>query len=254
MSQPTVKMNPAKSQDLVLVGKQSSRKPPQERFHSYLLFERYLINLNLDKQYEKHELREVIYAKFHFLRKDSAFMILFLPEKDSRIFVTNHFLEFCLNHTAETFDNARLSFIPKQLEILSACDLAKAESDIFNDFSNIADNLFDWVSDRYGIGLAGSIFHHSYEMSATLYKEHEAFASIITVLPKPIITEKQLHLLTQNQVEILFLEKLRVTERLNDALHVEIKERADAEKKIENAGSYVEKYNIKFIGCNCYHR
>lgn len=224
--------DPANAKDVVLIGKQGSRKSPQERFHAYLLLERYLTNLNLDKQYNKSELRENIYSRFPFLRKDPVFKIIFLPDKDARVYVTKKFLEFCLEHAAETLSKNDDNFIAVQLEKLSKVEISDSEADIFAHFAVIAGDLFDWISDKYGIGLAASVFHHSYEMNAFLYKGHEAFSSIISVLPKPIITAKQLSLLTQKQVESLFLEKLEVTERLNDALHLEIKDKASTEKRL----------------------
>jgi PAS domain S-box-containing protein len=225
--------DPFNAKELVQVGKQGSRKTKQERFQTYLLFERYLINLN-QKKYTKKELRGKLLKDFSFLQEDPVFRILFLPDAEARAMVVSCFLEFCLNYTNETFGKSlQYNFIEEQLTELISIDCSNAETEVFADFSEICNELFDHVTSQYGIGLAASIFHHSYEMCAATYKEHEAFPSIITILPKPIITEQQLNLLTQNQVESLFLEKLELTKKLNEALEQEIKEKSDAQNKLK---------------------
>lgn len=225
--------DPANAPELMAVGKQSMQRSKNDRFHTYFLFERYLTNLD-QRKYSRHELRTILLKKFPFLQDDPVFFILFIPYIDAKLYIAKTFLEFCLNHTSETFNKSLdKNFIPKRLVQLASMDPTKSEAELFEEFAEISHELFDQVTHTYGIGLAASIFHHSYEMCGCLYKEHEAFSSIIMILPKAIITKEQLHLLTQNQVEALYLEKLEATERLNEALQQEIKERSAAQKKIK---------------------
>lgn len=224
---------PANAPELMAVGKQAIHRSKQERFHTYFLFERYLTNLDPKKKYTKQKLRDALLFKFSFLKNDPVFFILFIDDTAARLHIAKSFLDFCLNHTGETFGKSlKNDFIPQRLGQLASLDHTNNEEEVFEQLAEISHELFDQLTHRYGIGVAASIFHHSYEMCGFLYKEHEAFSSIITILPKPIITQEQLHLLTQNQVETLFLERLEVTERLNEALQQEIKERSEAQKKL----------------------
>ncbi|MES2430895.1 MAG: PAS domain S-box protein [Bacteroidota bacterium] len=225
---------PLNAKHLMQVSKLVDNKSIKELFHAYLSFEDYLVDHDSAKKYNRETLRVVVAQEFPFIKDEQVFKILFLNDEEAKIYLMKYFVEFCLNHTSATFARSlEEEFIEQHFIILNALDMQRSEQELVYSFSEICSELFDHVTHHFGIGLAASIFHHSYDMCAALYKDHTAFPYIITILPKLAITEQQLKTLTQNQIESLFLEKLETTERLNTVLLQEINEKIEAQNKLK---------------------
>ncbi len=224
---------PKQAEELIAIGKKNSRKPVDDLLSDYFLFERYLTNIDPEQKYSRESLRSTLQQLFPGLKNDAFFSILFLPEADKKQRLAVSFVELCLLRSIDNFGHAGNGLFDDQLKELRSLQQTAATAESLQRIQSLSDSVYQHIATNFGDQLAEKIFNFAYHETARYYKQVEVFPYLVSILPKSIVGYSQLNLLTQTQVEQIFLEKLTETEKLNWQLSQKIKEAEEAQNRAQ---------------------
>lgn len=219
---------PKQAEELIAIGRKSN-KPVDDLLSDYFLFERYLTNIDPEQKYTRESLRQAIQNLLPELRSDAFFSILFLPDKDKKQQLAISFVELCLHKAIDNFGHAGNGIFDQQLKELKQLQHSPATEESLQYIHSLSDTVYHHVATNFGGQLAEKFYNYAYQETARYYKELEVFPYLISILPRSIVGYSQLNLLTQTQIEQIFLEKLSETEKLNQQLSQKIKEAEEAQ-------------------------
>ena len=225
---------PRNAEQLIQLGHKAHNKKPDEIFHIYLLFEKYISSFEPEQKYTSQSLRQEICRLFPDLIKTDPFSILFLSDVEKKNTIACHFLADFLSSVSIQFGHAGDGFFEKKLSELDELKSRISAEQSFRDLQFLSFEIFHFVHENYGSALAGKIFERCYEKLSAKYKELEVFPHLVTLIPKEIVKREHLGIFTQSQIEQVFLDKLAETEKLNIALDQKIREQENTQKLLAN--------------------
>jgi signal transduction histidine kinase/ActR/RegA family two-component response regulator len=226
---------PRNAQQLIELGEKAPNQNINEIFQTYLLYEKYLTSIEPEQRYERHSLRETILKQFPELNSEAIFSILFLNHIEQKNTLAIQFLRSFLDNLIGKFGHAADGYLEKKVAELLSLENRKSVAESFPELQFFSFDIFQFVSNNYGNGLAGKVFERTYETFSSKYKDLEFFPHLITLIPKEIVSREHLGIFNQAQIEQAFLEKLAESERLNVALHQKIQELEITRRKAEEA-------------------
>lgn len=218
---------PKQAEELIAIGRKNKNSTADELLADYFLFERYLTNLDPEQKYTRQSLRNTIQLQFPELAHDAFFSILFIPDLDKKQRISIYFVRNCLAKAGSSFGSANGMFDSLN-ESLSVIEAAPATQQSLGQIHSFSDTLYQHIATNFGPSLAERIFNSVYQDIARYYKQLEVFPYLISILPKSIVGISQLNILTQSQVEQIYLEKQTEAERLNTQLSQKIIEAEEA--------------------------
>jgi PAS domain S-box-containing protein len=221
---------PKNAEQLIQLGSKVHRKKPDEIFHTYLLFEKYICTFEPEQKYTRQTLRESIADHFPALKSSDPFSILFLGDTEKKNTLAIQFLSSFLIALSEQFGGTAEGFFQQKQNQLNTIEHLCQNEETFKDLQFISIEIFNYVNDNYGEALAGKLFNREYQLLSTKFKELEVFPHLITLIPKEVVRREHLGIFSQSQIEQIFLEKLAETERLNKALDQKIREQETTQK------------------------
>ena len=225
--------SPRNAEQLIELGHKSMGKTPEEIFHVYLLFEKYLTSFEQDTYYDRESLREGIRLRFPAILQEPVFHLLFVSETEQKNTLAYEFLQSFLTNASDKFGRSGDGYLDKKTKELEFLGSQKKEPETFRKLQFLSFELFHFVGENYGDALAAKIFEKTYELFSTKYKELEFFPHLLTMIPKHIVGRKHLGIFTQSQIEQVFLEKLAESEQLNIALDQKVKENDQNQKLLK---------------------
>src|ERR1700742_3788944 len=99
--------SPGNAEQLIQLGHKSASKSPEEVFHNYLLFEKYLTSFEQADQQNRRSLRERVRQRFPaLLHEGSIFHILFVSEVEQKNTLAIQFLNSFLIALKDKFGRA----------------------------------------------------------------------------------------------------------------------------------------------------
>lgn len=218
---------PKRAEELIAVGRNSNNSAADELLPDYFLFERYLTNLDPEQKYTRKSLRAAIHQRFPELASDPHLSILFISDIEKKQKLSVFFLRCCLELTGESFGNAN-KYFEQMGNTVNGIEKMPASEQSLQALRDLSDKLFQNIIGNFGNSLAEKLFNSAYQHTARYYRQLEVFPHLISILPKSIVGLAQLNILTQSQVEQIYLEKQMEAERLNQQLSQKIKELEDA--------------------------
>jgi len=221
---------PKNAEQLIQLAGKAHVKTPDEVFHTYLLFEKYICTFEPEQRFTRETLRETIGTHFPELRKKDPFSILFLGDIEKKNTVAIEFLSSFLDRLREQFGGAQDGFFQHQKNKLGQLRHQTHKEETFKELQVSSFEIFHFVYDNYGEALAGKLFSREYQQLSAKYKELEVFHQFIILIPKEVVRREHLGIFSQSQIEQIFLEKLAETEQLNRALDQKIKEQETTQK------------------------
>jgi PAS domain S-box-containing protein len=221
---------PKNAEQLIQLASKVHRKKPEEIFHTYLLFEKYISTFEPEQKYTRQSLRQSIAGHFPELKNTNPFSILFLGDDEKKNTVAIQFLLSFLSTLREQFGGTGYGYFQQRQNRLEELQHQVHVPDTFKELQLISSEIFHVVYDNYGEVLAGKMFNREYQQLSAKYKELEVFPQLITLIPKEVVRREHLGIFSQSQIEQIFLEKLAETERLNIALDQKIREQEATQK------------------------
>ncbi len=221
---------PGKAEQLIQLAYKSAGKKPEEVFHTYLLFEKYLTSFEHAEQYTRASLRESVRMRFPGLLQEPIFNLLYVSETEQKNTLATQFLQSFLNNVSNKFGRSGEGYFEKKMRELAILAERKGEAEVFRKLQFLSFDAFQFVSSNYGEAQAGKIFEKTYESFSAKYKELEFFPHMLTLIPKEIVDREHLGIFSQAQIEQIFLEKLAESEQLNIALDQKIRENEETGK------------------------
>jgi PAS domain S-box-containing protein len=221
---------PRNAEQLIQLGHQVNKKPIEEVFRTYLLFEKYICSFEPEQKFTLASLRKEVQQRFPILMISEPFSILFVSDTEKKNTIAIQFLSAFLESVLEQFGQAGAGYFERKKNQLSELDAQKRKEEVFRELQFLSFDIFQFISTNYGNNLAGKIFEKNFDHLSAKYKELEVFPHLITLIPKEIVRREHLDIFTQAQIEQVFLEKLAETERLNIALDQKIKELESMQK------------------------
>ncbi|RFM30269.1 PAS domain-containing hybrid sensor histidine kinase/response regulator [Deminuibacter soli] len=218
---------PKRAEELIAVGKRDRSSAADELLPDYFLFERYLTNLDPEQKHTRKSLRTAIQQKFPELASDPFLSILFISDIEKRQRLSVFFVQQCLTICGNSFGTSN-KFLEQLSLHLAASQRQDASEQNLQDLQGLTDSLYNYVTTNFGQGLAERIYNNAYQETARFYRQLEVFPHLISILPKSIVGLAQLNILTQSQVEQIYLEKQKETEGLNIQLKQKIEEAEEA--------------------------
>jgi PAS domain S-box-containing protein len=223
---------PKNAEQLIQLASKAHRKKPEEIFHTYLLFEKYICTFEPEQKYTRDTLRESIGAQFPELKSTDPFSILFLNDTERKNTIAIQFLSSFLAALKEQFGGAGEGFFQKEKHKLDQLQGLMDSEETFKQLQFLSFEIFHFVHDNYGEVLAGKLFNREYQQLSAKYRELKIFPQLITLVPKEVVRREHLGIFSQSQIEQIFLEKLAETERLNIALDQKIKEQETTQERL----------------------
>lgn len=101
---------PKNAEQLIQLAGKAHLKTPDEVFHTYLLFEKYICTFEPEQRFTRETLRESIGTHFPELRNQDPFSILFLGDIEKKNTVAIEFLSSFLDRLREQFGGAQDGF------------------------------------------------------------------------------------------------------------------------------------------------
>ncbi|HEU0064450.1 MAG TPA: hypothetical protein VFQ58_05440, partial [Flavisolibacter sp.] len=221
---------PENAEQLLQIGSRVHHKSPDEVFHTYILFEKYICSFEREQKHNPTTLRNLIKEKFPQLAGKEPFNILFVSDTEKKNTIAIQFLTSFLKDVIQQFGNAGDGYFERMQDDLNQLYQEKHKEEIFSELQSLSFDVFQFVNDNYGGNLATKLFEKNYDQFSARYKELKAFPQLITLIPKEIVRRKHLGIFTQAQIEQIYLEKLAETEHLNVALDQKIKEQETTQK------------------------
>jgi PAS domain S-box len=221
---------PENAEQLIQIGSRAHQKSPDEVFHTYVLFEKYINSFERNQKYTPAVLRDLIKDNFPELASREPFNILFINDTEKKNTIAIQFLNAFLTDVTNQFGNAGDGYFERIRDDLNQLYEQKHKEDVFIELQMLSFEVFQFVNDNYGSNLATKLFEKNYDIFSTKYKELKVFPQLITLIPKEIVRRKHLGIFTQAQIEQIYLDKLAETEHLNIALDQKIKEQETTQK------------------------
>ena len=221
---------PENAEQLIQIGSKAYQKHPDEVFHTYILFEKYICSFERNQKYTPANLRNLIREQFPELSNKEPFNILFINDTEKKNTIAVQFLNAFLNDVINQFGNAGDGYFERIRDDLNQLYQQKHKDEVFAELQVLSFEVFQFVNDNYGGNLATKLFEKNYDIFSAKYKELKVFPQLITLIPKEIVRRKHLGIFTQAQIEQIYLDKLAETEHLNIALDQKIKEQETTQK------------------------
>src|SRR5438270_13528255 len=199
---------PENAEQLLQIGSRVHHKSPDEIFHTYILFEKYICSFEREQKHNPTTLRNLIKEKFPQLEGKEPFSILFVSDTEKKNTIAIQFLTSFLKDVIHQFGNAGDGYFERMQDDLNQLYQQKHKEEIFSELQSLSFDVFQFVNDNYGGNLATKLFEKNYDQFSARYKELKAFPQLITLIPKEIVRRKHLGIFTQAQIEQIYLEKL----------------------------------------------
>src|SRR5689334_18758255 len=97
---------PENAEQLIQIGSRAHQKSPDEVFHTYILFEKYISSFERNQKYTPAYLRTLIKEHLPQLSEKEPFNILFINDTEKKNTIAVQFLNAFLNDMINQFGNA----------------------------------------------------------------------------------------------------------------------------------------------------
>lgn len=219
----------------------------------FLLLAQYLIEIEKKKPMTKESIIDLVKNEYKELLEHSEFSLIFENTKEQEILICRHFVNLCIDG-AYTFLGEALDPLKAQAqleewdrqnldEVRIPAEHQTMVNDVLSWIRHLSFELFDWLEQSVGIGLAERIFEKSFQKMADVYSSLDAFSVIVSMLPEKILDEKKLGMLSQRQTQRVLFDNFQKLKGVNKNLESKNSELKQLMKEITKAKEELDEAN-----------
>ena len=191
----------------------SPAKQEQELPVIYLLLEKYLIEIDPHKKFNRDQLRSIIRSKHADLLNLNQFALIFQPPPRQERQLCRLFLQTVLRRAYVVLGSGS-DHLPFDL----ADDLPGDKKQWIANLRQSAHRIHQYLDQTLGAKTAATIFEHSYQQVLDVYVGLETFPIVIRLLPDQLLDERKIDLLSRSQMQYVLLDKIDEMQRVNEEL------------------------------------
>lgn len=196
----------------------------------FLLLAQYLIEVEKGKSHTRNSIIRLVKNEYRELLKIKGFALIFADAREQEILLSRKFISFCLEYAYPLLGDT-LEPVMEQVKLddwneqtlydtINPNDQNLLDKGTLNTLRIISLSLFKRLENTAGIVLAQRVFENSYEKMGEAYGSLDTYSVIIHLLPKKVLDEKKLSMLTQHQAQKALLENLQKLEDANNKLEL----------------------------------
>ena len=202
----------------------------------YLLLEKYLVEIDPHKKFNREQLRSIIRSKHGDLLELSQFALIFqTPSRQERL-LCRLFLQTALRRAYLVLGNSS-HHLPFDL----SDDLHNDKKQWIGNVRQSAHQIFQYLASTLGDKTASTIFEHSYQQVLDIYIGLETFPVVIRLLPDQLLDERKIDLLSRNQMQYVLLDKVDQMQQINEELSRKNEALQQAQKELQDSQQALER-------------
>lgn len=179
----------------------------------YLLLEKYLVDIDIEKKFTRVQLRTMIHTRYAHLMHLPQFGFIFQPAVRQERHLCDLFFA-AVTQRAYTVLGHSSAHIPFDLNDSEGDDRAQRDAEL----RRAAHRAYHYLAEKLGPQTAGIIFEYAYQRLQEMYSDLETFPSIIRLLPDPLLDERKIDLLNRSQMQSVLLDKIEEMHHINQEL------------------------------------